>query len=55
MRIWSPSASGRKALDTTVFGGMIASTVLAVGFVPVFYVVWQSLSEWVSKARGKAK
>ncbi len=28
---------------------MIAATVLAVFFVPVFYVVMQSLSEWRRK------
>jgi HAE1 family hydrophobic/amphiphilic exporter-1 len=27
-------------------GGMIAATVLAVFFVPVFYVLMQRLSEW---------
>jgi HAE1 family hydrophobic/amphiphilic exporter-1 len=39
-------AASRRALGTAVFGGMIASTVLAVFFVPVFFVVFQSLSEW---------
>jgi hypothetical protein len=28
------------------FGGMIAATVLAVFFVPVFYVIMQRLSEF---------
>jgi HAE1 family hydrophobic/amphiphilic exporter-1 len=32
-------AAGRQALGTAVFGGMIASTVLAVFFTPVFYFV----------------
>ena len=39
-------AASRQALGTAVFGGMIASTVLAVFFVPVFFVVLQSLSEY---------
>jgi HAE1 family hydrophobic/amphiphilic exporter-1 len=39
-------AASRRALGTAVFGGMIASTVLAVLFVPVFFVVFQRLSEW---------
>ncbi len=39
-------AAARQSLGTAVFGGMIAATVLAVFFVPVFYVVMQSLSEW---------
>ena len=33
----------RKSLGTAVFGGMIASTCLAVFFVPSFYVVLQRL------------
>ena len=45
-------AVGRQSLGTAVFGGMIAATLLAVLFVPVFYVVMQSLSEFF---RGKGK
>jgi HAE1 family hydrophobic/amphiphilic exporter-1 len=41
-------AAGQRALGTAVIGGMLASTILAVFFVPVFYVVFQSLSEWLS-------
>ncbi len=39
-------AAGQQALGTAVFGGMIASTVLAVFFVPVFFVIFQHLGEW---------
>ena len=38
-------AASRQALGTAVFGGMLASTVLAVFFVPVFFVLLQRLSE----------
>ena len=38
---------------TAVFGGMIASTVLAVFFVPVFFVVFQGLSERRATRRGR--
>jgi HAE1 family hydrophobic/amphiphilic exporter-1 len=38
-------AVSRRALGTAVFGGMIAATVLAVFFVPVFYVVVQGMIE----------
>jgi HAE1 family hydrophobic/amphiphilic exporter-1 len=38
-------ATSRRSLGTAVFGGMIAATVLAVFFVPVFFVVMQGLSE----------
>jgi HAE1 family hydrophobic/amphiphilic exporter-1 len=39
-------AAGQQALGTAVFGGMLASTILAVFFVPAFYVVMQGISEW---------
>ena len=39
-------AAGQQALGTAVFGGMLASTLLAVFFVPAFFVVMQSLAEW---------
>jgi len=38
-------AAGQRAIGTVVFGGMLASTLLAIPFVPVFYVVAQQLSE----------
>jgi HAE1 family hydrophobic/amphiphilic exporter-1 len=38
-------ASSRQSLGTAVFGGMITATVLAVFFVPVFYVAIQHLIE----------
>ena len=38
-------AASRQALGTAVFGGMITSTILAVFFVPTFFVVFQWLSE----------
>ncbi|MBX9627698.1 MAG: multidrug efflux RND transporter permease subunit [Gemmataceae bacterium] len=41
-------AASRRSLGTAVFGGMITSTVLAVFFVPAFYVAVQLLIEWVS-------
>jgi hydrophobic/amphiphilic exporter-1 (mainly G- bacteria), HAE1 family len=38
-------AASRRSLGTAVFGGMLAATVLAVFFVPVFFVLMQRLSE----------
>lgn len=38
-------ATSRQILGTTVFGGMIAATFLALLFVPLFYVVIQRFSE----------
>jgi hydrophobic/amphiphilic exporter-1 (mainly G- bacteria), HAE1 family len=39
-------ASARKSIDITVFSGMIASTCLAVLFVPSLFVLVQRLEEW---------
>ncbi|MFO0803321.1 MAG: multidrug efflux RND transporter permease subunit [Gemmataceae bacterium] len=39
-------AASRQSLGTAVFGGMITATVLAVFFVPVFFVAIQTLIEW---------
>jgi hydrophobic/amphiphilic exporter-1 (mainly G- bacteria), HAE1 family len=48
--VWAKGAgaASRQALGTAVFGGMISSTVLAVFFVPVFYVVIQGMIEMIS-------
>ncbi len=46
LRATGAGAASRRALGTAVFGGMIAATVLAVFFVPVFYVLMQRLAEW---------
>ena len=39
-------ASARKSIGITVFSGMIASTCLAVLFVPSLFVVVQQFEEW---------
>src|SRR5499427_3375578 len=38
-------AASQQAIGTVVFGGMMASTLLAIPFVAVFYVLLQGLSE----------
>jgi len=35
-------------LGTAVFGGMSVSTVLGIFLAPVFYVMVQTMSEWLS-------
>ena len=45
VRASGAGAASRRALGTAVFGGMISSTILAVFFVPTFFVVFQWLSE----------
>jgi len=48
-------AAGQRAIGTVVFGGMLASTLLAMPFVPVFYVVLQRLSERRRKGQFPSK
>ena len=38
-------AASRQSIGTTVFGGMLAATVLTLIFVPVFYAVIERLRE----------
>jgi HAE1 family hydrophobic/amphiphilic exporter-1 len=44
-------ANARKSIGITVFTGMLASTCLAVLFVPSFFVVVQRFEEWRSARR----
>ena len=44
-------ASARKSIGLTVFTGMLASTCLAVLFVPSLFVVIQRFEEWLARAR----
>jgi HAE1 family hydrophobic/amphiphilic exporter-1 len=48
-------SASQQAVGTAVFGGMMASTVLAVLFVPVFFVIFQRLSEFKRKPKATAK
>jgi HAE1 family hydrophobic/amphiphilic exporter-1 len=52
-------ANARRSIGIAVFSGMLASTCLAVLFVPSFYVVLQRFEEWrlarkTAKPEGKA-
>jgi HAE1 family hydrophobic/amphiphilic exporter-1 len=46
-------ASARKSIGITVFSGMIASTCLAVLFVPTFFVVVQRFENWLQERKMK--
>ncbi|SPF50379.1 Efflux pump membrane transporter BepG [Syntrophobacter sp. SbD1] len=46
-------SAGQRALGTVVFGGMISSTLLAIPFVPVFYVLLERLSELIVRPKLK--
>ncbi len=45
-------AASQQAIGTVVFGGMLASTLIAIPFVPVFYVLMQGISERGKKPKG---
>ncbi len=44
-------SASQRAIGTVVFGGMLSSTLLAIPFVPVFYVLMESLSERFKKKK----
>ena len=46
-------ASARKSIGITVFSGMIASTCLAVLFVPTFFVIVQRFENWRQERKEK--
>ena len=48
-------ASARKSIGITVFSGMLASTCLAVLFVPSMFVVIQRFEEWRASRKAAAK
>jgi HAE1 family hydrophobic/amphiphilic exporter-1 len=42
----------QKAVGTGVFGGMLAAATLGVFLIPMLYVVFQRLREWVKSLLG---
>jgi HAE1 family hydrophobic/amphiphilic exporter-1 len=47
-------AAGRQSIGTTVFGGMLAATILTLALVPVFYAVIEQLRERSSRGEPAA-
>ncbi|MEA2885652.1 MAG: hydrophobic/amphiphilic exporter (mainly bacteria), family [Bradyrhizobium sp.] len=47
-------ANARKSIGITVFSGMLASTCLAVLFVPTFFVVVQRFENWLNTRKKRA-
>ena len=47
-------AAGQQVLGTAVLGGMITATLFNNLFVPPFYVILQSFSDWMGRKRGGA-
>jgi hydrophobic/amphiphilic exporter-1 (mainly G- bacteria), HAE1 family len=46
-------AASQQSLGTVVFGGMLASTLLAIPFVTVFFIEMERLSVWSRRPRKK--
>jgi HAE1 family hydrophobic/amphiphilic exporter-1 len=46
-------AASQQAIGTVVFGGMLSSTLLAIPFVPVLYVITQRLATWITDSVSK--
>ena len=44
-------AASQQALGTVVFGGMLASTLLAIPFVTVFFIEMERLSVWSARTK----
>ncbi len=49
------AAASRRALGTAVCGGMLAATILAVFFAPVFYMLCQHIANWFSTPEALAE
>ncbi len=47
-------AASQRAIGTVVFGGMLSSTLLAIPFVPVFYIVFERISERMRNIGGRS-
>ena len=52
---FGPGAASQRDIGTVVFGGMISSTLLAIPFVPVFYIAMERLSERLRKNKPPSK
>jgi HAE1 family hydrophobic/amphiphilic exporter-1 len=52
---FGPGAASQRDIGTVVFGGMLSSTLLAIPFVPVFYVVTQRVGELLRKDRSSSR
>jgi HAE1 family hydrophobic/amphiphilic exporter-1 len=48
-------ALSRQAIGTPVFGGMIAAAFVGIFFIPMLYVVFQTVREWVARRQAIAK
>ena len=45
--------ASQRGVGTAVFGGMLAASTIAVFLIPMLYVVFQQLREWVHGGTGQ--
>jgi HAE1 family hydrophobic/amphiphilic exporter-1 len=45
-------AASQQSLGTVVFGGMLASTLLAIPFVGVFFIIVEDFNTWRLQRKG---
>jgi HAE1 family hydrophobic/amphiphilic exporter-1 len=53
--LWTASGAGsvaRQVMGTTVIGGMLAATLIAVFIIPLLFVTVERLSEWRRRSGG---
>jgi Cu/Ag efflux pump CusA len=49
------SMLSRRGVGTAVFGGMIAASFLGIFMIPVLYVIFQNLREWLKGEKRREK
>jgi hydrophobe/amphiphile efflux-1 (HAE1) family protein len=52
--VWATGAAmlSRRAVGTPVFGGMLAASLVGIFMIPMLYVVFQTIREWVKRKLG---
>ena len=55
--VWAEGAAmlSRRAVGTAVFAGMIVATCIGVFLIPMLYVVFQTLREWVKRSAARPR
>lgn len=48
---WGPSSASQNAIGTSVLGGVVSGTLLALVFVPVFYVLLAHRGQAIARAK----
>lgn len=47
------SSGSRHSIGTAVIGGMLGATILAIFFVPLFYMLISNAQDWIAEKRGR--